>query len=52
MWRMNSVPNTDVCPSINTKAYQALITSSQQQHHDPVNHPLIHMMCPEMMKNT
>jgi hypothetical protein len=35
---MNTAPNIDVCPSINTKANRAAITSPLQQLHDPVNH--------------
>jgi len=36
----------------NSKAYRSAITSALQQHQDPVNHPLIHMICEAMMKNT
>jgi len=52
MWRMNSVPNIDVCRSINTKANRAAIPSPLQRLLDPVNHPLIHIIWAAMMKNT
>jgi len=34
MWRMNTVPNTDACWSINSTAYQAAITSPLQHQHN------------------
>jgi len=51
-WRMNTVQLIDVCQSINLKVYQATISSPPQWHQDPVNHPLICMLCPTMLKNT
>jgi hypothetical protein len=38
--------------SINSKAYRPAISTPEQHLQDPVNHPLIHMICPVMMKNT
>jgi len=52
MSRMNSVPNIDLCWSINLKPYQAAISSPLQWFQGPNNHPLIHMTCPAMMRNT
>jgi len=51
-WRLNTVPNIDVCRSINTKPYRAANLSPLQRLLDPPNHPLIHTMCPTMMKHT
>jgi hypothetical protein len=45
---MNTAPNINGCLSINTKAYQAAISSPLQWHHNPVNHPVIEILCPEM----
>jgi len=42
----------DVSRSLNPKAYQATMSSPLQQLQYPVNLPLIHMICPAMMKNT
>jgi len=50
--RMNTAPNIDGCLSMRTKAYRAAITSPLQRLHDPVNHPLIRMICPAMMDIT
>jgi len=52
MWRMNTVWNIRVCRSISMELYRAAILSPLQQLQDPVNHPLILMICPAMMKNT
>jgi len=52
MWRMNTVPNIDVCRSTSTKVFWAAISSPLQWLHDSVNHPLIHTICAAMMKNT
>jgi len=52
MWWMNTVPNLDVSQSINPKAYRAISSSHPQWLQDLVNHPLIHMIYPAMMKNT
>ena len=52
MWRMNTAPNIDMCQSINSNAYRAAISSPLQRPQDPVNHPLIHMICPAMMTIT
>jgi len=51
MWRMNTVPNINVCRSISTTAYWAAISSPLQQLQDPVNHPLIHLIYSAMIKN-
>jgi len=52
MWRMNTVPNICMCRSINMKAYQAAIISLPQRLQAPVNHPLINLISPALMKNT
>jgi len=52
MWRMNNGPNIDACQSINSKAYQTAIQSPLQWLQNLFNNPLIHMICPAMMKNT
>ena len=52
MWRMNTVPNFDVCRSINSKANWATILSPPQWPQNPVNYSFILMICPAMMKNT
>jgi len=52
MVRMNIVPNIDVCRSISTNAYGAAISSHLQRLQDLLNHPLIHMICQAMKKNT
>ena len=52
IWRMDTEKNIDVRHSINPKAYRAAISSPLQQIQHPFNHPLIHMICPAMMKNT
>ena len=52
MWTMNTAPNNEVCRSMNLKAYQAAISFSLQWLQDPVNHPLIHMICPAMIKDS
>jgi len=51
MWRMNTVPNINVCWSIHLQAYLAAISLPLQWFQDPVNHPLINRICPVMMKN-
>jgi len=51
-WGMNTVLKVDVWRSINSKASQAAILAPLQRLLDPVNHPLIHMICPVMMRNT
>jgi len=51
MWRMNTVPNIDVCRSMGTKSFRVAISSTLQQLQDPVIHRLIHMICPAMTKN-
>jgi len=51
MWTMNTVPNIDVCQTINSPAYQAAISSPPQWLQDPINHPFIHIICPGMIKN-
>jgi len=52
MWRMITVPNIDVCLSLNVKAYQATICSSPQCRPDLANLLMIHLIRPVMMKNT
>ena len=52
MWRLYTVPNIDVCWSLYLQAYQATIPSPLQRLQDPVNHPLIHMNTPVMMRKT
>ena len=49
---MNTMPNIDMCQSLKTKAYQEPILSRPNQFSDPVNHALIHVISPAMMKNT
>jgi hypothetical protein len=49
---MNTAPTIDVSQSIITKAYRAAILSTPQCLLDPVNHPLIDIICPVMLKNT
>jgi len=51
MCRINTVPNFDVYQSITLKMYRAVILSPPKRHEDLVNHHLIHMICPMMMKN-
>ena len=51
MWSMNSVPDIEVCWCINTKAYQATISSPLQPLQDRLNLPFINMICPPVMKN-
>jgi len=52
IWRMNTVPDIDECQLRSTKAFRAAILSTLQRIQDPVNHLLIHMICPAMMMNT
>jgi hypothetical protein len=53
MWRMHTLPTSiDLCWSINSKPYGAAFPSPLQQLHGCINHPLIHMICPVMMRNT
>jgi hypothetical protein len=52
IWRTNPLPNTDMCQSINLKVYCALISFALQWLQDPVNHPLIDMICPATMRKT
>jgi hypothetical protein len=49
---MNTAPNIDVGPWINSQAYRAAIPSPLTWLQDPVSHPSIHMICPAMMNNT
>jgi hypothetical protein len=51
-WRMNTVLNNEMCRSLNSNAYRAVISSPLQLLLDAVNHSLIHKICPAMMKNT
>jgi len=50
--RINTLPKIEMCQLVNPKAYWTTILSPPQRLQDPVNHPLIHTMCPAMMKNT
>jgi len=52
MLRMYTVPNIDMCQSISTNAYWAAISSPPQRLQDPVNHPLIHMICQVVIRST
>jgi len=52
MWRMNTVPNIDVCRSINLKVYRPTISSTAQWLQDLVNLPVIYMIWTVMMQNT
>jgi hypothetical protein len=52
MWRMNTAPNIEACLSLNSKSYRTAFPSPLQWLQDPVIHPLIHMICPAMMKDT
>jgi hypothetical protein len=49
---MNTTPNIDACPSIHSTAFQAAIPFHLQWLLDPVNHALIHIICPTIMNNT
>jgi len=51
-WRMNAVPNTDVCSSLNPRVYQATISSPPRWLPDLINLVIIHVICPAMMNNT
>jgi len=51
-WRINTMLNIEMCQSIYTKAYRGAIISLPKWFSDPVNHPLIHIICPAMMKKT
>jgi len=52
MCTMNTVPNIDGCWALNPKSSQVAISSPPQCHQDRVNHSLIRMIFPAMMKNT
>jgi hypothetical protein len=52
MWRMNTVANIDVWRSRDLKVYRAAISFPPQWLQDSVNNPMIHIICPAMMKNT
>jgi len=52
MWRGNTVRNIDVCWSLQPKAYWASISSPPWCLQEPVNHRLIHIIRPAMIKNT
>jgi len=52
MWRLNTLPNIDVCRSLHPTAYRATFSSPPQQYQDLVNLPLIHMVCGAMINNT
>jgi len=52
IWKMNTAPNQDICPSLDLKLHWVTISSIPQWHEDLVNLLKIHMICPVMMKNT
>jgi len=52
MRRMMTIPNIDVCQSINLTVSRAAISSPLQWLQDPVNRHVIHIICPAMMNNT
>jgi len=52
MWRINTAPNIDDCPSWHPSPYQATFPSPQHWLPDMVNLLMIHTICPVMMKNT
>jgi len=52
MWSINTAPNIDVCQSRSMNVFCTSISSTVQWLQDTVNHPLIRMICPAMMKNT
>jgi len=52
MWRVNTAPHIGVCQSIHRGVYWGAIQFPPRQLHDLVSHPLIHMICPAMMKIT
>jgi len=52
MWRTNTVPNIDECPSLNPKVLSTATSSPLQRLLDLVNHLLTHIICPAMMTNT
>jgi hypothetical protein len=51
MWRMNTVPIIDVCRSIHSKPNRVAISPALQQLQGPINHSLIHMICPAIMRD-
>jgi len=51
MWRMNTLLNIDACRSINPKPYRVAISSFLQLLKGPMNHPLMPMIRPAMMRN-
>jgi len=52
IWRMITVPNINVCLSLNPKVYWATISAPPQWLLYRVNLCMIHINCPAMMKNT
>jgi len=52
IWRMNAVTNIDLGQSIQSNLNQSAVSSPLQQHQSPIDHSLIIMICPAMMRNT
>jgi len=52
MWKTNTARNSDDCRSLNMKNCRAMTSSILQRLPNLVNHLLIHMICPVVMKNT
>jgi hypothetical protein len=50
LWRMNTLPNTDICPLYKLKSNQATISFPLQQLLHLVNLILDFTICPAMMK--
>ena len=51
MWRVNTVPNIEDCPSWNLQEYRATIFPPPEWLLDLLNLVVIHILCPAMMKN-
>jgi len=51
-WRMNTVPNIEMCRSISRNVYRAAISSPRKPLQDSVKCLVSHMIHPAIMKNT
>ena len=51
-WKMNTVQKIDKCLSLNPKMSRMAITAPLPRLLDLVNHLLIHLICPAMMRNS
>jgi len=51
MWRMNTEPSIDICPSLSLNEYRVTISSSHQQLRDLVNHLWIDMISQLTLQN-